>query len=306
VNVRTLKYSLGALVVLVLATGAFIAGHESTPAGGASQTPIKFTSYYLVIGASQSLGFQPTGIPGHDGERTDVGYSNDLVVREALKGVALTEQQIGCGADTVQSLLDTTTRSDVCNQPPTTQLTRATAYLAAHKSEPVLVTVDLGFNDVRPCMQADPVEVACIDQGIAAVQRDLPIIMKDLKAAAGSQTRFVGLEYPDPFLGFYLDGASGPARATATLQGMDQLDTVLGRIYANAGASVANVPSLFQMDNNTRATLDNVGTIPINVEEACAFSWFCDASPFGPDDHPNTAGYALIAQAIEDVLPKSW
>ena len=220
---RTLKYSLTALLIVALATAALLVGRLSAPAAGGASTPVRFTSYYLVIGASESLGFQPTGIPGHDGERTNQGYANDLLFRESLQGVALTIEEIGCGADTVQSLLDTTTRSDVCNQPPTTQLTRATAYLAAHKSDPVLVTVDLGFNDVRPCMQDDPVNDTCIDQGIAAVQRDLPVIMKDLKAASGPQTRFVGLEYGDPFLGFYLDGASGPARATATLQGMDAL-----------------------------------------------------------------------------------
>ena len=304
---RTLKYSLTALLIVALVTGALIVGRVSAPApaGGAS-TPVRFTSYYLVVGASESLGFQPTGIPGHNGERTNQGYANDLLFRESLQGVALTIEQVGCGADTVQSLLDTTTRADVCNQPPTTQLTRATTYLAAHKTDPVLVTVDLGFNDVRPCMQDDPVNDNCIDQGITAVQRDLPVIMKDLKAASGPQTRFVGLEYGDPFLGYYLDGPSGPARATATLQGMDALDTVLGHIYANAGVAVAKVPTLFEMNDNALVTLDNVGTIPVNVQEACALTWFCDAAPFGPDDHPNNAGYSLIAQAIEDVLPRSW
>ncbi|HTT59391.1 MAG TPA: hypothetical protein VMF33_05035 [Acidimicrobiales bacterium] len=303
---RPPKYSLSAFAVLILATSAFVVGRESAPAAGTSTVPIKFTSYYLDMGASESLGFQPTGITGHAGEVTDVGYSNDLVMRERLKGVALTLQEIGCGADTVQALLDTTTRSDVCNQPPTTQLTRAVAYLTAHKSDPVLVTVDLGFNDVRPCMQDDPVNVTCIDQGIAAVQHDLPIIMRDLKAASGPRTRFVGLEYPDPFLGFYLDGASGPARATATLEGMDQLNSVLGRVYANAGAHVAQVPSLFEINDNDVVTLDNVGTVPINVEKACELSWFCDQAPFGPDDHPNVAGYSLIAEAIQDALPPSW
>jgi hypothetical protein len=306
--VRTLKYPLTILVVVALATAMFIWGHVGAPAaaGGATSVPVKFTSYYLDIGASESLGVQPTGIPGHNGEQTDVGYANDLVVREALKGVALTLTEIGCGADDVQSLLDTTTRADVCNTPPTTQLTRAEAYLTAHKSDPVLVTIDLGFNNVRACMAADPVNEACISAGIAAVQRDLPIIMKDLKAASGAQTRFVGIEYDDPFLGYYLDGASGPARATATLVGMDDLDTVLGRVYANADAYVARVPSLFEMNDSDLMTLDNVGTIPVNVEAVCDLTWFCDAAPFGPDDHPNTAGYSLIAEAIEDVLPKTW
>jgi lysophospholipase L1-like esterase len=238
--------------------------------------------------------------------QTNQGFANDLITREALKGVALTLTEIGCGDDGVESLLNTTTRTDVCNTPPTTQLTRATAYLEAHQPDPVLVTIDLGFNDVLPCMQDDPVNDTCIDQGINDVQRDLPIIMKDLKAAAGAHTRFVGIEYDDPFLGYYLDGATGPARATASLQGMDDLDTVLGRIYANAGAYVAKVPSLFEMNDATRMTLDNVGTIPTNVEQACELTWFCDAAPFGPDDHPNNAGYALIAEAIENTLPKSW
>ncbi|MGA2123237.1 MAG: SGNH/GDSL hydrolase family protein [Acidimicrobiales bacterium] len=303
---RTLKYALTILVVVALATGMFVLGRASAPSPAGGATPITFSSYYLDIGASESLGVQPTGIPGHNGARTDVGYSNDLVLREALKGVALTLEEIGCGGDTVQALLDTTTRSDVCNQPPTTQLTRARAYLVAHQSDPVLVTVDLGFNDIRPCLQDDPVNETCVDQAITAIQRDLPVILKDLKADAGAQTRFVGLEYSDPFLGYYLDGPSGPARANATLQGMDSFDTVLGRIYTNAGVPVANVPSLFEMNDADLMTLDNIGTVPVNVQEACELTWFCDGAPFGPDDHPNNAGYSLIAQAIEDVLPKSW
>jgi lysophospholipase L1-like esterase len=51
-------------------------------------------------------------------------------------------------------------------------------------------------------------------------------------------------------------------------------------------------------------TVPNVGTIPLNVEEACELTWMCYSAPFGPDDHPNDAGYALIAQAIFAALPK--
>jgi lysophospholipase L1-like esterase len=305
--VRTLKYSVELGVMASVITGALFFGWLSAPrVSGASAPPITFDSYYLDMGASESLGVQPTGIPGHNGAQTDLGYANDLVRRESLEGVALALTRIGCGADDVQTLLDTTTKSDVCNTPPTTQLTRATAYLSAHQADPVLVTIDLGFNDVRACMQADPVNEACIDQGITAVQRDLPIIMKELKAAAGAQTRFVGIEYNDAFLGYYLDGPAGPARATATLEGMDRLDTVLGKIYAKAGAYVARVPSLFEINDTSLTTMANVGTVPVNVAKTCRLTWFCTPPPFGPDDHPNTAGYSLIAEAIEDALPKSW
>jgi lysophospholipase L1-like esterase len=268
-------------------------------------TPIKLSGYYLDVGASESLGFQPTGVPGHNGERTDTGYANDLIQREALDGVALSLEQVGCPGDTIQSVLNTKA-SDACYQAPTTQLTKAEAYLEAHHSDPVLVTVDLGFNDVRPCMEANPVNETCLNAAIAAIQVDLPVIMKDLKSAAGPNVHFVGIEYADPYLGYYMNGSSGPAKATATLVGMDRLDTVLGQIYTNAGTPVANVPSLFEINDSAAAAVPNVGTMPTNVKEDCQLTWFCYSSPFGPDDHPNNAGYSLIADAIQLVLPKSW
>ena len=63
---------------------------------------------------------------------------------------------------------------------------------------------------------------------------------------------------------------------------------------------------MFQTEDNTSVDVANVGTIPLNVEKACELTWMCYPSPFGPDDHPNDAGYSFIAQAIEAELPKSW
>jgi lysophospholipase L1-like esterase len=306
---RSTKYPVTVIVTLALISAAFLLGRTSAPpnAGAASPSttsPVKLSAFYLDIGASESLGFQPTGIAGHNGVRTDTGYSNDLVLREGLKGVSLDLEEVGCPGDTVQKILDTT-KDDACYHAPQTQLTKAIAYLKA-QTGPGLVTVDLGFNNVRPCLEANPVNQTCVAAGIAAITVDLPKIMSQLKAAAGPDVHFVGLEYSDPYLGYYMNGAGGPAEATATLVGMDQLDTVLGNVYTNAGAQVANVPALFQINNYAPATIDNVGTVPVNVQQACELTWFCIPSPFGPDDHPNDAGYSLIAQAIETVLPKSW
>ncbi len=307
---RRLKVPLIIVVSLAIIAGTYVLGRAngSSPAGAASSastTPIKVSGYYLDVGASESLGFQPTGIPGHNGARTNVGYANDLIQREALNGISLSLEQVGCPGDTVQSVLNTKA-SDACYQAPTTQLTKADAYLEAHQLDPVLVTVDLGFNDVRPCLEANPVDQTCLSAAIAAVQVDLPKILKDLQSSAGPNTHFVGLEYTDPYLGYYMNGTGGPAEATATLVGIDHLDTVLGQVYAQAGVPMANVPSLFDTNDNATTTVPNVGTMPTNVKEACQLTWFCYGSPFGPDDHPNNAGYSLIAQAIELALPRSW
>jgi lysophospholipase L1-like esterase len=307
---RSTKYPVTVIVTLALVAGAFFIGRSSGPPTAsaappiASTTPVKFTAFYLDIGASESLGFQPTGIVGHNGERTNTGYANDLISREGFKGVSLSLDQVGCPGDTVQKILDTT-KNDACYTAPQTQLTKAIAYLKSQTGQG-LVTVDLGFNDVRPCLEDVPVNQTCLAAGIAAVSVDLPKIMAQLKSAAGPGVHFVGLEYADPYLGFYLNGSNGPAQATATLVGMNQLDTVLDHVYTSAGAQVADVPEYFQTNNNAPTTISNVGTVPTNVQQACELTWFCFKAPFGPDDHPNDAGYSLIASAIEAVLPKSW
>jgi hypothetical protein len=291
----------GGVVALVRTSGTPSAGAASA----AATVPVKLTAFYLDIGGSESLGFQPTGISGHNGERTNTGYANDLLLREALKGVALQLQQVGCPGDTVQSMLNTT-KADACYQPPKTQLTTAVQFLQAHPTGQGLVTVDIGSNNIRPCLEADPLNQACVATALAAVQVDLPKILTQLKAAASPDTHFIGLEYSDPFLGYYIKGPDGPARSAATLVAVDQFDTLLGNIYTQQGITTAAVPTYFDMNIATPTTVDNVGTLPLNVEEACQLSWFCYGSPFGPDDHPSNAGYSMIAAAIEAVLPKSW
>jgi hypothetical protein len=298
------------IVTLAVAGGVFALVRTSgTPSAGAASAsaavPVKLTAFYLDVGGSESLGFQPTGISGHNGERTDTGYANDLLLREGLKGVALQLQQVGCPGDTVQSMLNTT-KADACYQPPKTQLTTSIAFLQAHPTGQGLVTIDIGSNNIRPCLEADPVNQACVATALAAVRVDLPKILAQLKAAASPTTHFVGLEYSDPFLGYYIKGPDGPTRSAATLVAVDQFDTLLGNIYTQRGITTAAVPTYFDMNVATPTTVDNVGTLPLNVEEACQLSWFCYGTPFGPDDHPSNAGYSMIAAAIEAVLPKSW
>src|ERR1019366_1027106 len=120
------------------------------------------------------------------------------------------------------------------------QMTQAVAFLQAHRSSVGVVTVDLGFNNIRLCLWASPVDEACANQAIAAVQVDMPKILRELKTAAGPNVRIVGLEYNDPFLARYINGASGAAAATAGLVAMDRLNATLVQAYVGAGVAVAN------------------------------------------------------------------
>lgn len=298
-------------VVAVLVAGIFVIAHSThPPSAGASATTTStirtsFSAFYLDVGASASLGFQPTGIVGNNGRRTSDGYANDLVLMEGRKGVALSLLQIGCPGETAQSMISAVPINN-CYKAPQSQLRRAKEILRSKHNAQGVVTVDLGFNNIRTCFSPSLVNETCVNTAIAQIRTDVPKVMNALKSVAGANVHFIGLEYGDPYLSYFEDGVSGPAIATASLVDFNRLNAVLHQVYSAAGAAVANVPAFFSSNITTRESIPNVGTIPVNVAQVCLLTWMCYSQPFGPDDHPNDAGYALIAQAIQAQLPSAW
>ena len=288
------------LIVFVVAAlfGGYLLAH---PFIGSSATDT--SGFYLDIGASASLGFQPTGIPKHNGHRTNTGYANDVVNYLAARAVDLQLRQIGCPGETVESML---LSGDHCYTLPQRQLLAAEQFLSANRDAVGLVTIDLGFNDVRPCLATAVVDEACVASGLAFVNRDLTPVLAALKSAAGPNVHFIGLDYGDPLLNKYLKGGVHVAVATRTLEVMSALDAELVHAYESSNIPVANVAGAFQLDNRNPAELKGVGVVPLNVARTCELTWNCTGYPFGPDDHPNNKGYSVIASAIEAVLPAAW
>jgi len=298
---RVIRVVTVTLVVVLVAGGATLWRHFSSSASGSTTKPT--TGFYLDIGASTSLGFQPTGIPAHNGHRTDAGYANDVVAYEAKRGINLVLRQVGCPGETAVTMLST---SDHCYKPPGRQLFAAEKYFEKEGNAYGLATIDLGFNDVRACLLQAQVDETCATNGITQVRDDMPKILADLKASAGPNVHFIGLEYGDPFLEHFLLGASEFGDATNTLTVIIDLNNALHAAFTAAGIPIANVPGAFRLTDTSPTTLKNVGTVPQNVASECAYTWMCTPPPFGPDDHPNNAGYAAIAAEIEAKLPPSW
>lgn len=306
-----------ALAVVVLAVvfifhlhvGSF--GVHSPSGAGASVVPTSQpgSHFYLDIGASASMGAQPDahGI----GRYTNTGYSNDLVTIEASKGLELDLNEIGCPGENVQSMLSISTQARIqllkkrCYHSGPTQLTLATSFLQAHHSDTGVVTIDLGFNNMRVCLSLTTISPACVKNNLRYVRQDLPKILADLESAAGPNVHFVGLDYSDPYLADYFNGPSGFADATETLTAMTAMNSILAEAYGNAHMAVAQVAQAFDSANTSLVTLAGVGTVPENVKQVCLLTWMCTPAPRGPDDHPNNAGYMVIAQAIAAVLPSS-
>lgn len=293
------------LAFVLFSVGAVVLGSDQLSTSASTKVASN-ASFYLVIGGSSSLGLQPDGVPSDNAELTENGYANDVAkLEEDQLHQSLTLDQIGCLGTRVEYLTNDP-KSNACYTAPTTQLTTAVAFLEAHQGEPGIVSIDLGFNDVRYCLWEHPINAKCVPQQLAGVRADFPTVLEDLKAAAGPQVALVGLTYYDPFLAFYLNGPSGPAIANESVAAIDQLNDILVADYASAHIPYANGAAAFKSSDTSRVALGNVGTIPANVQAICMYTWMCVGSPFGPDDHPNNAGYWLIARALVAALPAPW
>jgi hypothetical protein len=297
-----------ALVGLV-AIGAFVASGlvglrqsasaDATNVTTTTDTPT--TSFYLVIGASASLGIQPTGILSDNGIPTRYGYANDLVRLASARGVALALHKVGCMGETPESMVRAT---DHCYKAPSSQLTAAVDFLNAHRQATGVVTIDLGFNDLRPCLWVVPFAGQCANDGLASVRTYLPTVISRLKAAAGPHVHLVGLTYADPWLFYFVARPGGATLAQQSASWMDQLNAELTTAYRAGGVAIADVPASFKSSVTTPVATTRWGTIPTNVDRVCEWTWMCQASPYGPDDHPNNAGYLVIAKAILAALPR--
>ena len=149
-----------------------------------------------------------------------------------------------------------------CYTLPITQFSIATKYLRAHLGEVGLVTNNLGFNNIRPCLTPALTNESCVNRGIVAVRNDLPTIVSRLQNAAGPLVYFVGLEYSDPFLAYYLDGSAGRVIAQRGLVAMNEMNSVLSMVYRARSVPVADVPAASLSSSVKPVTMTNVGTVP--------------------------------------------
>ena len=274
------------------------AGVASAGAATTTSTPT-MTGFYLDIGASVSVGVQPT--PHHPtGYRTHHGFSNDLIAYEASRGVSLSLTELGCPGESVATMVN---GQDGCYHAGASQLADAITFLNTHHDQTGLVTIDLGFNSVVPCLRTHIVDPTCVQESLASMGPQLSSILTVLKAAAGPNVTFVGISFADPYLAQEANGASGRVHAHASLQAISELDQTLATIYQAHDMPMANVAGVFHLHQTTTTTSESGARVPTNVATVCHLTWMCAAAPYGPNIHPNRAGYEAIADAVIAVLP---
>jgi lysophospholipase L1-like esterase len=262
---RLMCVSVAALLGLVLTV---------TPASASDGS----TRYYLALGDSLAFGFQPDGDFTH-------GYVQQL----SATLPKLTLQNLGCPGETSTTLV----AGGKCPYPGGgSQLATAVAFLRAHPGKVRLITIDIGGNDVNPCVSATGIDQKCFDRGLFAIAVNLSVTMARLRAAA-PYAQIVGMTYYDTVLAAYLTGPAGQALAKQSLTLIHELNGLLSLIFRFGRARVADVAAAFSTDDTTL-----VGGVPVNVARICQWTWMCVRG----DIHANTTGYGVIARTFSAVL----
>ena len=279
------------VVLLVALLVAFAAG-PATAAPNAGRGPL----YYLSLGDSLSRGVQPD--PAGQNQPTDQGYADDLakVARLVLPGLRLVK--LGCETEeTTTSMLG----GGRCAYANGAQLAEAEAFLRAHRDATVLVTLDIGANDLSRCINraTGAIDLACVQATFRQAPADLATIVARLRAAAGPRVPIVGMNFYDPFLAAWLQGPAGQALARLSVQLVTQYNDLLEAAYQAAGIPVADVQAAFSTtDFDTLVTLAGVGQVPVNVARVCQWTWMCAPPPQGPNVHGRPEGYWVMAGAF--------
>jgi lysophospholipase L1-like esterase len=249
--------------------------------------------YYLSLGDSLAVGVQP-GPTGRNGP-TAQGYPDQLAgrLRSGIPDLRLVK--LGCSGETTYTMI----RGGTCSYPAGSQLAQAVRFLRHHRGSVALITIDIGANDPNSCILHQPVSsmFGCLSYRIKQTQRNAQTILRKLRTAAGPKVLTVGMTYYVPELGLWRTGQTGKAIAILTEGFAAGVNQLLIRRYHVFGDRVANVFGAFK-SMMFKARHNAGSAVPPNVAAICTLTWMCTPKPTGPNEHPNTAGYKVIAQAF--------
>ena len=284
------RLGIAALAGLLLAAVPEVASAAGRPGPPAAPT------YYLALGDSLAAGYQPQDAGSVQTCGFQYGYACDLYQGLLMDHPDLQAVNLSCPGETTSSMLSGVGSPCYSGGPP--QMARAVRFLAQHRGQVALITIDIGANNVDGCvLSSGSISPSCLLQGLAEVERQLPVILTALRGAAGRGVPIVGMNYYDPFLAAYLlPGGTTLAAESLTVTGT--FNQLLEGVYQRAGDQVADVQSAFQTLDTTPVTYADM-TVPLDVAVICQLTWMCDYSP--PNIHPHATGYQVIAEAFAQV-----
>jgi len=278
-------------LAVVTATLIFSTLHVGMPAAHAGTKAT--ATYYVALGDSLAAGFQP-----NMGGRLTTGYVGRVhrTLRQEIPGLSL--RNVACPGETTASMI--TGKHSQCHYGAGSQLDAAVSFLGAHAGSIAFITIDMGVNDlIFQCLDGRTGlwDRACATDERPHLKTRLAKVL-DALATAAPGVPIVGMQYYDPFLGLWGRVPGGYKLAKADHRVMNLLNAALGNVYGTAGVPVADVAATFKSDDFTDiVNVPGRGPLPLNVANACRWTWFCTQRYFF-DPHPNWKGYKRVAHTF--------
>jgi lysophospholipase L1-like esterase len=304
--------TVGALVLVAVGLGVAAAPGQAATAPHVKSKPPP--SYYLSLGDSYSVGYQP--IPG--------GATNGYTAYVAKK-TKTTLENFGCGGETTTSIITAIgctqagygppAAKDAVSYPTTTQEQAAVNFIDANPGEVSLITISIGGNDVTACASASS-PISCVAAANTTIKNNVTSLVDALSSALtssnDSSAQIVGLTYPDVILGDYVypAGDTNTTLANESVEAFDDLiNPTLKSVYTSVpGGSFVDVTQAPYKkattgDDTSLSDLVNLkpyGKIPASVWEICTLTYYCSSGNI----HANTKGYDFIGKlALADIDP---
>jgi len=280
-------------IVAVGAPGALVPDAGASPRAPEGAVAGAGPWHAVALGASLAAG-DGASAPPQD-------YVTDVAAAESSRFPGLSVDNVSCGGDTVYAVL----HGDRCRPAGKTQMGDAVSFLEDYPRHIAYITVDIGADEILPCITHGNVEIGCAEAGLAEDKQHLPIVLQALQAAAPG-VPLVGAVYYDPALYTWTLGPSGQALARSDAAMLTELNSTLERIYAAAGVPVADWQGAFAAGDFSQQLAWNGQQVPLNVYRTCAWTYECDSGHVGQNVHTNDTGYAVLAESFEDVLSRFW
>ncbi len=279
--------------LLSAAVGLSALGLIGVQSAGQAAPKAQQTMYYVSLGDSYSIGYQP--VPALGGPTP--GYTAYVAKKKHM-----TLENFGCGGATTSSILNAIgcgapAGTDAVPYPTQTQAQAAEAFISSHQGQVGLITVSIGGNDVTACAtNADP--VTCVGNADTAISTNVGALVQGLRSAAGSSVPIIGLTYPDVLLGLYVYPPSSPNTSLAQLSVTAfqlLINPTLKAAYATGGGLFADVTAATGAYKPlTKLVHSPYGKVPLPVAQVCKLSWYCQLGNI----HATTKGYNLEGKLI--------
>lgn len=250
--------------------------------------------YYLSLGTSLAAGVQADPTTG-ESVVTDASYPGFIAEMLGHEIPRLRHVNLGCPAETSDTFIE----GGICAYKRGSQLDEAAKFLRSHRKSTVLVTLDMGANDILRCIDGVNVNLACFTDVTRNLVANMIYIMKTLRRAAGWKVPIVAMNYYNPFAALWLQGPEMVMLAEQTnfLQGV--INSALEGVYDGFHVPVADVADLFMSGDLVTDDIEIVGpSIPDSVEILCLYTWMCEWGNI----HPNELGYGKIAEEFLNVV----